>query len=288
MTTTVKLPYYAPSIPCPLPTISEINAAPDISLAYSGRRIVQIGQHIVVKFGKGVDLIEGENMIFVRENTNIHVPRVYALYTDSETAKNYIIMEKISGQSLSSIWPHLSLPEKDCIIATLRDNFNELRQLAPPDYYGSLGRRYFLDGIFWTQNPEPAINGPFSSGNAVIEAMAQKYTYDGRSSYRADFYRQCLPRVLHDHGPIFTHGDFQRKNIIVQKAGEQNSGRDPQFQVVILDWERSGWYPTYWEYSLAICALRWDDDWCLQIDKVLEPYSSEASWLQSIRLELWS
>lgn len=73
-------PYYAPSIPCPLPTISKIDAAPDISLAYGGRRIVEIGQHLVVKFGKGVDLIKGENMIFVRENTNIRVPQVYALY----------------------------------------------------------------------------------------------------------------------------------------------------------------------------------------------------------------
>lgn len=148
-------------------------------------------------------------------------------------------MEKIPGRLLLSIWPDISPAEKDCIIAALRENFNELRQLVPPNYYGSLGKRYFLDGIFWTQSPEPAINGPFSSGNAIIEAMAQKYTYDGRSSYRADDYRQCLPRVLHDNGPVFTHGEFQRKNIIVQKTGEQNSGDSPKFQIVILDWEKS-------------------------------------------------
>lgn len=67
MVPTVTLPYYASNIPCPLPTASEINAAaPNVSLAYGGRRIVEIGEHSVVKFGKGVNLIEGEN-IFVQE-----------------------------------------------------------------------------------------------------------------------------------------------------------------------------------------------------------------------------
>lgn len=51
---------------------------------------------------------------------------------------------------------------------------------------------------------------------------------------------------------------------------------------------RLGWYPAYWEYGMAVCALRWDDDWCLWIDNVLEPFVSEAAWFQSRRLELWS
>ncbi|RAK85510.1 hypothetical protein BO79DRAFT_231441 [Aspergillus costaricaensis CBS 115574] len=94
MATTITLPYYARDIPCPLPTTSEIDAAPDISLEYGGRRIVEIGDHLVAKFGKGVDLIEGENMLFVQENTSIRVPRVYALYSDPSTGKNYIVAPK--------------------------------------------------------------------------------------------------------------------------------------------------------------------------------------------------
>lgn len=69
MVPTVTLPYYASDIPCPLPTTSEIDAAPDISLAYCGRRIVEIGEPSVVEFGKGVSLIEGEIMLFVQEKT---------------------------------------------------------------------------------------------------------------------------------------------------------------------------------------------------------------------------
>lgn len=97
-------------------------------------------------------------------------------------------------------------------------------------------------------------------------------------------------RVFHrSHGPTFTHGDFQRKNVQIQRVIDNSGGYDiPKPQIAILDWEKSGWYPSYWEYSLAVCALRWDDDWCLWIEKVLEPFVSESSWLQTIRLELWS
>lgn len=289
MATTITLPYYAPDIPCTLPSASEIDAAPDISLEYGGRRIVGIGEHFVVKFGTGVNLVEGENMLFVQENTNIRVPRVFALYSDFATGKNYIVMEKIAGQTLLSLWPQLSPSEKESVVATLHEYFNELRHLTPPDYYGSLGRRCLLDEIFWTYDPEPSINGPFTSENALIEAMARKYTYDGRPPYRADFYRQCLPRLLRSHGPTFTHGDFQRKNIQIQKVVNNSDGHDTsQLQVTVLDWEKAGWYPSYWEYCLAVCALRWDDDWCLWIEKVLDPCVAESAWFQALRLELWS
>ena len=55
-----------------------------------------------MKFGLGVNLIEGENMLFVREKTNIPIPRVFALYSAPETGKNFIVMERILGQTLLS------------------------------------------------------------------------------------------------------------------------------------------------------------------------------------------
>lgn len=66
-----------------------------------------MGQHFVVKFGRGVNLMEGENMLFVRENKNIHVPRVYALYTRPESGKSFIVIERTIGQTLLSAWAEL-------------------------------------------------------------------------------------------------------------------------------------------------------------------------------------
>lgn len=50
---------------------------------------------------------------------------------------------------------------------------------------------------------------------------------------------------------LFTHGDRQRKNIIVNQD---------DYSVAIIDWEFAGWYPSYWEYTRAMFACgRFDD-----------------------------
>ncbi|KAE8323079.1 hypothetical protein BDV39DRAFT_196188 [Aspergillus sergii] len=278
MATTMNLPYFATDLPCPLPTDSETNDSTAIFPKYMGRRVVAVGQHYVIKFGKQVNLLEGENM-FVSENTNILVPRVYALYSDSARGVNYIIMERIPGESLLSMWPQLSPSEKDFVLSTLCNYFTELWQVPSPNSYGSLGCRPILDHGFWTEDPEPVINGPFPSENAFIEGMVQ-----------TEFIRQCLARVLGGHSPTFTHGDFQRKNIMIQResggSGHADGLDTPRPKLALIDWEKPGWYPTYWEHCYALTALRWDDDWCLCVEKVTELFIPQALWFRTVRLEM--
>jgi phosphotransferase family enzyme len=286
MARSVKLPYYATDIPSPLPTDAEIESASLTFLPNGGKEIVEIGQHFVVKFGRAVNLIEGENMLFVRETTNIPVPRVYALYSNPQNRKNYIIMERVVGKTLSSLWPDLTASEKESIVAKLHGYFSELRQLPSPGYYGSLGRRHLLDPIFWTIEAIPIINGPFTSEDALNEAMAQKSIFSDKP-YRAEFYRQCLPRLFCGHNPTFTHGSCQPNNIMVQRDLENTqSPNNSNFKVVITNWEESGWYPSYWEYGRAFWALRGDDDWDLYLEKILDPCVFEAAWLLKLRMEL--
>lgn len=270
----IVLPFIAADIPAALPTNAEIEASKDVFIEFRGRRVVRVGKHFVVKYGFGVDIIEGENMLFVRRTTTILIPKVYALYTEPNTRKNYIVMENIEGETLASKWPSLTELQKGCIATKLKLYFDELRKLSSPGYFGSLGNRPLLDDIFWTKEKSPSMNGSFQNEGAINEAMAQKYTFEtsGRSIHKADFYRQALPRVLHGHPPIFTHADFQRKNFMVRgvssKAGLWNdcqrrnskvrdvpsgdglwAARRPiedEFEVTVIDWERAGWYPSYW------------------------------------------
>ncbi|KAL4992660.1 phosphotransferase enzyme family protein [Aspergillus falconensis] len=265
----LQIPFYAIDLPCPLPTDAEIESAPDISMEYGGRRIVAVGQHFVVKFGLGVNLIEGENMLF----------------TSPESGKNLIVMERMIGQTLLSAWPGLSPSEKESISSTLQKHFDQLRRLSSPKYFGSFGKRQLLDEIFWTLDADPLVNGPFNSEEDLNEAMMRKYIYNGGPRFRAEFFRHCFPHIFKGHEPTFTHGDLQRKNIII--CDEGHAGNEAP-SIAIIDWEKAGWYPSYWEYGMAVCALRWDDDWCLWIDSVLKPFVSEAAWFQSLRLELWS
>lgn len=154
MTNSFDIPYYAIDLPCPIPTDAEIENAPDISESYGGR-VVGVGQHFVVKFGLGIDLIEGEDMLFVQENTNIRVPRVYALYTNSESGQRFIIMERIFGQTVLSAWPNLAPSEKDSLLLALQRSFGELRQFPSENYFGSFGKRRHRTEFFGHRNLIP-------------------------------------------------------------------------------------------------------------------------------------
>lgn len=287
MKTSFEIPFYASDLPCPIPTIAEIENTSDVLSGYGERKIVAVGQHFVVKFGLGVELLEGENMLFARENTNVPIPRVYALYSDPSTGRNYIVMERIIGQTLLSAWPQLTALEKRRTVSDLRRYFDELRRLPSPGYFGSFGKRLLLDGVFWTPEPDPRVDGPFDLEKDFAEAMVRKYqNYNGGSTpYRAEYLRKCFPLIFKDPEAAFTHCDFQRKNIMVRETNDQSKEEE---NLVIIDWEKSGWYPRYWEYCMAFCALRFDDDWPLWIDSILTPFLSEAAWLQSLRLSLWS
>jgi len=46
--------------------------------------------------------------------------------------------------------------------------------------------------------------------------MHSKFIYNNLSPAKAESYRGAFPVVLQGHAPIFTHGDFQRKNIIIK------------------------------------------------------------------------
>ena len=89
-------------------------------------------------------------------------------------------MERVTGQTLLSLWPNLVLSENEAIVTALREYFNELRRLPAPKYYSSVGERYLLDELFWTSDIYPTINGPFASHEMIIETIVRISTTAGR------------------------------------------------------------------------------------------------------------
>lgn len=270
----------------PLPTLDEIHHSKDVIYERGGCKIVGIGPY-AVKYGAQVELIEGENMLFVARSTSVAVPRVYGLFKDDTNEVGYIIMERIAGKSLKSEWPLLSDVQKGAIIVKLAGYVKELRSLPSPGAYCSIGNRPLLDYLFWNADTPEKINGPFDTEEELNKSMLKKYMFNNGSRNKAEFYKERFPSILRDHPPRFTHGDFQRKNITLRSVGDAESDVD----LVLLDWEFAGWYPSYWEYSRAVYACgRWDDDWCLAVNKIFAPelYSNEWAWMNMLLLELWS
>ncbi|RMY66212.1 hypothetical protein D0863_08587 [Hortaea werneckii] len=292
MATTIALPYFAADIPAALPSEAEIDGSPDLVDNFKDRRIVGVGEHFVVKYGGHVNLLEGENLLSLRERTSVRVPRVYALYsTVSEERRPfyYIVMERIHAQTLVSLWPGLSDLEKKSIIATLRENLKQLRQLPPPAHYSSLGGRPLLHILFDSNQPGYTNGGPFDNDATLIEAMVNRYIGDGGLPFRAEYLRRCLPRVFTSSGPTFSHCDFQRKNILIDRRpkGNDEEPGESELHVYIIDWEASRWYPSYFEYCSAYLSLgRWADDWCLRLRDVLEPQDAQAEWFERLYIEM--
>ena len=290
----ITLPYYVDpkDLPCRLPTKEEIESSKDILSDQTARIVVGVGPHFVVKYGISIDPTEGENMLFVQQNTFITVPRLYALYTDVSDHKTYIVMERISGDSLDSLWPQMSEAEKLIVSGRLRKSMDQLRSLpAPGGRYGSLSNRGLMDWVFWTGNSMDmlAIEGPFDTEDEVNSAMIKKYLFNCGLPEKAKFYEHTFPRIFSGHPPVFTHGDFQRKNIVVRKSQSHEAQTLEDRELVLIDWEFSGWYPSYWEHGKALYSCGgWNDDWHQYVAKSLDEYLVEWAYLSNLFRELWS
>lgn len=280
------IPFFAPKsqLPAPLLSRESIELNGKILQEYTGRRIVQFGDHYIIKYGVNVSLTDGKNMWFIHQTQIIPVPQVFALYSEphSDGANiNYIIMERVVGQRLDDVWSQLDTLQKTKIASQLRSQVDRLRSLTAPGFFGCIDKQPFEDPIFWSDPDDNLeyISGPFDTEQQLNDALIQKYNATCVLKHKANFYRRMFPKVLHYHNPVFTHGDLQRKNIILMENGA----------AIVIDWETAGWYPEYWEYASAMAACgAWKDDWHEYVAQILKEYPNEYVWFDMFRRELCS
>lgn len=270
--------------PVPLPTPNDIDGSEVLPSNPGGARIVGIQQRFVMKFGVDVQPIEAHNMLYVAKSTTVPVPKVYAIYQrrEKQSVVTYIVMQYVQGTTLLNLWGSLDQARKTSIAETLRAYFDQLRQLKHPGFFGNIDGGPPLDDIFSATQGATEIKGSFATEDELIDWIIRIYSLETgeRTAYKTRYYQHILPTVLRGGDtPIFTHNDFQRKNIIVQDDGVP----------VIIDWEFASWYPIYWEYSTAMFANgSWNDDWHEYLRIVLDEYPNQSLWLSSMRLEMWS
>ncbi|PVI02255.1 hypothetical protein DM02DRAFT_613084 [Periconia macrospinosa] len=296
------LPYFADqaSLPTTLPTAEEIESAKEIlneRMSEASGKVVGVGDHFIVKYGAFVNLQEGQTMLFLQYSSTVPVPRIYALYQkpgpDNDTY-SYIVMERIRGPTLASVWSKIGQTEKEAVTSKLRDIFEAMRKLESPGGYCSVGRRGLTDSLFDSGDDSTSFNGPFNTESALNEAMIARYANEGRSRYKTQHFLRAFHDVFQNHAPVFTHADFQRKNVMFRKPPTTENEDLVQWssadlELVIIDWEFAGWYPSYWEYSRALFGCgAWTDDWSEWIEKMLEPYRNEYAWVLLFLTELFS
>ncbi|GAW21041.1 hypothetical protein ANO14919_105540 [Xylariales sp. No.14919] len=242
--TPITLPYFAPAymLPASLPTLEQALSVtdyftpPPYTAIYDEVNVVRVGEHFIAKYGKKVRSIEGENMLFVQQHTTIPVPQVYAIYQFGE-GETMIIMEFIKGATLQDHLGTVGLEKSNSVREKLRAQINELRQIPAPNYYGALGRRPFWDVYRGSEF------GPFDSfDDCVMSNLDQLFGIKLVQPFidiKKFFSASCvaISTALEHNHPVFTHGDLHERNIIVRSDGTP----------VIIDYEVSGFYPSFYE-----------------------------------------
>ncbi|KAI1360093.1 kinase-like domain-containing protein [Xylaria arbuscula] len=271
-------------LPAPLPSVQEILQGSDVCQGRADR-VVQVGDHYVVKFGRDTDVMEAQNMIFVRDHLGDMVPRVYAVYQETEGGSTppttYMIIEFLHAQPLSALWTAMDAAQKSEIIDTLRHALGIIRNIPAPNYFGGLWRSSLKDEFLYdpfAEHDSPA-QGPFDTEQELIEGIILRYDAECSPRYRhkINFYRQILPQVLQgDERSVFTHCDLQPLNIMI----------GPGNRLTLIDWQQSGWYPTWWEYVATMENNNWRSDWWTYLRHWMHEYPTHYSWIHTMYQEL--
>jgi aminoglycoside phosphotransferase len=108
---------------------------------------------------------------YIREHTSIPVPRIiaYSSTADNELGFEWILMEKIPGVSLKSMWRGMDMETKEKETRVVAQYAKQLRDQCSFDMIGNLYfRDDFLDGAVRT---EPTTDGRFVIGPVVTAFM---------------------------------------------------------------------------------------------------------------------
>ncbi|WEW60294.1 hypothetical protein PRK78_005779 [Emydomyces testavorans] len=237
---------------------------------WGGIKIAKISPHVVVKFGPHVTVTEAKSMIFVSQNaTTIPVPEVFACYSYGPIDRDvddygslfdtYIFMSFVEGQTLDTVWESYDEATKHRVADQLKECLHDLRNISGGTYIGSVDQGPVTDQIL----ANSLNKGPFDSEEAFNNAIIDTYQANAPKRHIRTFLTGMLS--LSKHRIVFTHGDLRLQNIMVQ------DGRITG----IVDWEFSGWYPEYWEFSRALHVWMWQHDWTDYLMDILQPYYSE-------------
>ncbi|KAH8914469.1 kinase-like protein [Atractiella rhizophila] len=183
---------------------------------------------------------EASAMEFVRSQTTIPIPRVYAAFVHENNS--YIVMDFVENDPLESFYPDYLKTS----VASVHEFVNFLvdckRQLV------ELGHSYTTDPPFSSWSGEAYNNRIFDpplTRTLHLYEQFQDYWKDQWDIPHNPFLE--MPRSLLEFSTsppsaVLCHGDLVADNVLV-KDGKA---------VAIIDWDTLGFYPHFWEAGQAV------------------------------------
>ena len=204
--------------------------------------ICQLPFGLVLKRSDGTRLEEVLTMKITR-SAGLPVPRVisYGDHPEDRHAPVSILMTRMPGNELQEAIEneHLSPQQETVIKGELRGYLEAMRYWSSP--WGP-SRICSVSGTALR-----SVRIPFGEVPACEdEKHFHDYLIEPTSNQgfeSVEDFEETLDKAKHmqtlSHRIVFTHGDFLSHNILV---------RDGHVSA-LLDWEASGWYPDYWEFT---------------------------------------
>ncbi|OAQ63696.1 protein kinase-like domain [Pochonia chlamydosporia 170] len=197
-----------------------------------------------VRSGKCDLEAEKRRLELIGGRTTIPVPQ--AVQCSSSGEFEHLVMERLPGKTLESVWGHLSTKERESIADQVADFVTQLHQL----------KNDTIDAqVFVRQELSSGLN------NSTSFSLQRIKNYSGMEVITR-FVRD-RSQMLDDQQNVFTHGDLDWSNILI--ADKNVCG--------IIDLECSGFLPPYCEW-IAVKRLSDRHPWF----GLLEPRLKSAKW----------
>ncbi|KAL4947232.1 kinase-like protein [Aspergillus filifer] len=223
-------------------------SAPGFECQTGGVEIARISPEVVVKYCFHVTATEAKSMLFDGENTlTLPVPKIFAYYTYGPIDRDiddfgslydtYIFMSYVESQCLDKFWDTYDEPTKQRVAGQLKGYIDELREISSAGYIGSVDSGPVTDPNLERQ---PIQGFPFESEDAFNNALIDAYQAQAPKYHIKSYLTGLLSQKKHKI--VFTHADLRLANIMVNDGSVTG----------IADWEFSGWYSGYWEFSKSL------------------------------------
>ncbi|KAF8157142.1 kinase-like domain-containing protein [Crassisporium funariophilum] len=226
------------------------------------RRLVPF--NLYAKQGRFVRASEAFATQYVAQNTTIPVPRVLDVIALPGEG-NFLLMTGVKGREYGPTGVTLDqMPENQRAVftETLRDWFDQLRCLQPPDDRTISG--FMGTGVLSYIIEHPRTVGPFASQD---EFHAHRFSQPWESD--DDALRAALEKRANRRYKIcFTHGDITPQNILVDEKLRP---------CALVDWECAGWMPEYWELIRALYARQRYLGWTKVFTDIFPSYEAELT-----------
>ncbi|KAI0797120.1 kinase-like domain-containing protein [Abortiporus biennis] len=230
------------------------------------RRVVQLDNFTVVKFGSYAALEEFTMLDYIAEHTTIPVPRSMGCVKVGNTS--YLFTTFIPGETLERRWDTLTVAQKASVRYQLNTILTELRNFPYPTNtpLGSLSTPHVCKDYHMTV----AVSSP----NILTISQFHDFLVSRPLPNVSPFYLRWLRSQLRDeYRIVLSHGDLHPRNILVVDSPEGTVHIS-----AIIDWEMGGWYPEYWEMYKALNTRNGNDssDWWEHFPEVILGFDREV------------